>query len=263
MDTELIYEYYNKLVYRARRQAETAIYKPGERNLHDLRVGIKRLRAFYRFIKSIDKSFRYKSLLEPWKTLFIQFGQIRNTQVLNKIAKRWAKKLHFEINLEGLQSSETCAIFQNKIDTGFIKESKREVKYALHGLCKNKAKKYLHKQLSKVEGILMLTEVERYEQLHDLRKLLKDLNYNLFFLRGLNKKIEDESVTIWMENMMDALGKWLDINMLLKALENENRSGFLLDHNSRLKLKKALLSYNEKLRTRIMSMCNKKCTMPI
>jgi CHAD domain-containing protein len=82
--------------------------EPGEDPVHDFRVGVKRLTAFFYFLQTVDPRIRAKKILKPYRGLFKAIGRVRDLHIaedlvselnsskndLNKLKK--AEKLHYQ-----------------------------------------------------------------------------------------------------------------------------------------------------------------------
>jgi CHAD domain-containing protein len=252
MDNFDLYKHFKAILKKARKNAKTALEKPGEEDLHQLRLSLKRLRAFYRFLESADKDFIYKAYFKPWKKYFKYYGDIRNRQVMEKLAKEKIDNLglHIQVKPHAIKGSAPAPVKKK-----FIKKFRKVIKSTLAGLHKKQLKKYLLHELFRINGILKLTDAERYKQLHNLRKILKDLYYNKEFLNGY---IDRMSFTAWLEEIMKYLGEWLDTSMLIQNLESGNELVFTAHDQAETELlKNELASADEKQRIIIMAMCNR------
>ncbi len=214
-----MYDRFKKLIRKASNQSAMAMKHPDEKNIHDLRVSIKRLKAFYRLLLSVDSDFPYRLYMAPWKASYEQFGHIRNQQVVLKLSKSCAKGLNIPYKSELPPGNQANKIEFHKIKKSLITESQSAVKDSLRKLSWSRAEKYLRCQFHKIDKMLHHENIEKKERIHDLRKALKDFNYNLRFLSEINTDNYDKKSLAWMKNIMEVIGKWLDLNMALKALK--------------------------------------------
>ena len=74
-------KYRSKLVTDTNRQLRILLESPDEAAVHDFRVGIKRLRAFYEFLDRVDEKLSAKKLLQPYRAMFKKLGRIRDAHI--------------------------------------------------------------------------------------------------------------------------------------------------------------------------------------
>lgn len=266
-----LHKHFKTIISQAKKNAKIARGKPGEEDLHQLRLSLKRLRAFYRFLESVDCEFIYKPYFKAWKKYFKYYGERRNQQVMEKLAKDKIDALGLHIYIKSVAAKGAAP---DRIRKKMIRNSAKAVKTALDDLKKKDLRKYLQHELYRIESILKQTDANRCKQLHDLRKILKDMHYNMEFLREYDKTIGRKSFSAWLEEMMKYLGEWLDTGMLMHSLEVQDSMKFTAHDQAEMeRLKDCLATACEKQRTVIMAMCNrgqiliepglKKITLPI
>jgi len=255
MNIDPIYKYYKKLLKKAEKELQKVVLNPDEKNLHKLRISIKQLRAFYRFVFAIDKSFPYKYCMAPWKSLYAYFGAIRNSQVVLKRAKHFCGELKIPFNPENY-SDEISDREPDKIRNKFKKESIAAVKKSLQKLTTISAERYMNQQFNKIIKLLHHQDMEKKGRLHELRKALKDFSFNLIFLTAINPAFKDKKTLEWMKNIMAAIGKWLDLNMILKYInQNQKQSDRNSPENNGNLIKNEILTKRENIVTTILQMC--------
>lgn len=74
-------KYRSKLVREINKDLRTVITQPEEKSVHEFRVGVKRLTAFYTFLNRIDNNLKTKTILRPFRSLFKSIGKIRDAQI--------------------------------------------------------------------------------------------------------------------------------------------------------------------------------------
>jgi CHAD domain-containing protein len=255
MGTPDLYRHFKIIIRQAKKKAKTALGTPEEEDLHQLRLSLKRLRAFYRFLELTNDEFIYKPYFKAWKKYFKHYGIIRNQQVMEKLAKEKISDLGLHIQVKSVPVKGSAPA---QIKKKLINKSRKKVKVITADLHKKHLKKYLHHELFRIESILKQTDAERYKQLHELRKILKDMHYNKEFLKGYNKTIDRKSFAAWMEEMMQYLGEWLDTGMLIQNLNEQDNLKFSAHNDTEIELlKDDLVSAYVKQRVVIMAMCNR------
>lgn len=78
---ECLEKYRRGLVREANRQLRAIFDSADETAVHDFRVAVKRLTAFYRFLRQVEERLPVKRWLQPCRALFKRGGEIRNAQI--------------------------------------------------------------------------------------------------------------------------------------------------------------------------------------
>jgi len=74
-------KYRSKLIGELNKDLRIIQEAPEEGSVHDFRVGVKRLTAFYYFLKDIDPGLKAKKILKPYRSLFKSIGHIRDGHI--------------------------------------------------------------------------------------------------------------------------------------------------------------------------------------
>ncbi len=74
-------KYRNKLIREINQNLRSIRTQPEEEAIHEYRVGVKRLTAFYFFLSQIDPSLQAKTILKPYRTSFKFVGKIRDGHI--------------------------------------------------------------------------------------------------------------------------------------------------------------------------------------
>jgi CHAD domain-containing protein len=74
-------KYRSAQVREANRKLRIICESPDESAVHDFRVCIKRLTAFYGFLGQVDENLSSKKLLKPYRVLFKSLGSIRDAHI--------------------------------------------------------------------------------------------------------------------------------------------------------------------------------------
>ncbi|MBN2088556.1 CHAD domain-containing protein [candidate division KSB1 bacterium] len=165
-------------------------FKPED--IHNLRVTIKRLRAFFYLIKSINPDFKIKKHFRPVRKLFKNAGKIRDIQVQIDLASTWRTEIEAEINpyLDVLAKKETRTKteflqFTENFNLKKIFQKHKKVSNVLEKIALKKAEKraykYLIRMFTQIINSGNMTNLDS-EALHRLRILTKEFRYNLEFI---------------------------------------------------------------------------------
>ena len=106
--------YRRKLVREINKEFRSILHKPGEDPVHDFRVGVKRLTAFYYFLQSVNPDIRAKKILKPYRGLFKAIGNVRDLHIAENLAEEFNIS---KIDLNKLRSTEKSHFrnFKNKV----------------------------------------------------------------------------------------------------------------------------------------------------
>jgi len=208
---------------------------PEKENIHQLRVTIKRLRAYLQLLKAIDPDFPVIEVLEPLKNVFRAAGilrdfQIHQTLVLERTKSAQKKELlakQFEVQETALKTSyqmqESGFSFVG-LRNGFIllydKMHIMDLEQAYRGLAD-----YLNMKIIQILEKIVLSGMNEAE-LHRLRIKLKAFYYMLYFLKkeyGFKGILVARSIKT-IESLQDDLGIWHDLYMATEESGELNQS---------------------------------------
>ncbi|MBN9482542.1 MAG: hypothetical protein BGO70_18350 [Bacteroidetes bacterium 43-93] len=176
----------------------------GEEDIHQLRVNYKKARAFIR----LSNGKKVKKLLPPTiKDLYTAAGKIRDLQLHIKSVKRYFKDLdstptHYldAVNAELKEAKDEYK--QCYKNVSFQRIAKTASANIASDLRHREIKQWVQKQWKRIDKILQLPPDE--EQLHEIRKHLKDLHYT----QQLSKEKDQDK-------LIDDLGSFIDMKVLM------------------------------------------------
>ncbi len=161
-------------------------------DIHNLRVTIKRLRAFFYLIKAINLDFKLEKNFKPARKLFKNAGKIRDIQVQIDLASIWQTEIEAEFNtyLDVLAKKEANAkaeflAFTEKFNLKKIACKAKNVSKVLKKVSLKKTEKRTYKYLVQMfNNIIQSGDITNLnsEALHYLRILTKEFRYNLEFI---------------------------------------------------------------------------------
>lgn len=197
-------------------------FTPG--TFHKLRIELKKLNAFLDLVNYCSKSFRKKETFKPFRQVFRQAGKVRELQLQEAMLKKYFPNNsipEFKALLRKNRLKETRLFFSlidqkmgTRIENKFI-----EIESFLPKIKSKKAAGYLDKVIETIKNLIKQSTLQK-EQLHELRKRLKTLNYNRgsLALKGYGNQISKK------DKLPGLLGDWHDlqvmINHLNKGLDN-------------------------------------------
>lgn len=207
-----------------------------ENLLHDFRVEYKKTRALIR----LSTKSKIPAFL---KNLYSAAGKVRELQLLRHMLLQLTTEEKIPHYLSFLNQKYTAAIEQLKKEAGLnhhhsIKKLQHKLPVTLS---KKKAAGFVNKQLNHLT-LLIQVKKKREEDLHEARKLVKDLLYTFFILRqtGLKKSIPfPHHVIEQWHTLSDELGKFQDLCNFLLYLKQVSILSSSPEENNLLKQIKA------------------------
>jgi CHAD domain-containing protein len=212
-------------------------------DIHNLRVTIKRLRAFFYLINAMNPDFRIKKNFKPARKLFKNAGRIRDIQVQIGLASTWRTEIEAVVNpyLDVLAKKEARAKvefldFTENFTLKKIFRKRKKVTAILEKVSLKKAEKRAYKYLMRMFGTIIKsgnTINPDSEALHRLRILAKEFRYNLEFIAiCLPELTFPDKLIIEIQKVHHILGLINDHNVahrFFKNIPNEQLSGSNLE----------------------------------
>jgi CHAD domain-containing protein len=188
---------------------------------HQLRVEIKKIQALAEMLKSSTKGFNPKKVISPIRKIFDQAGKIRQIQLAEETLKKYdpdgalqlfPSTLHLKEHEEKINFTVLLDRVKKKIS-----KAVNRIKPVIKKLDSRDLKKYIEDLKQEIDD-LQKRPLEA-KQVHELRKGLKKLYYNLKSL-----KLKDNSTDFKNGKVLQELmGQWHDKRVmardLLKATE--------------------------------------------
>ncbi len=209
---------------------------------HDLRVEIKKLNALTDLLNYCSEDFKRKKIFRPFKIIFRQAGKVRELQVEQAMLRKYCNKnsLNEYWNKLKLNLHTEHVTFFTLLTEKIIEQLKKSEHKLIPFIKENDKKEAADYISSKEEKIKKLLK-QNTLQLHELRKCLKQLNYN-------RKSLDlDSNFNVHQaDELSSLLGKWHDCRVVAKHLEKVIMSGRINsgEINELKKIKAKLLSYS-------------------
>ena len=195
--------------------------------VHQLRVEIKKLNAFFHLLNFCAKKFRRSKTYKPFKIIFVHAGKLRELDVEMAALKKYSggkMPVTYSKQLKQLRLREkeqfVAAITKKRVAQ--ISNLLQRVLPFLAEINKKKLNRYMQQQEEYLlhftgKGPLLAAQV------HELRKRLKKMEYNR---KGLLPDMEDES-PLHKDTFTGLLGKWHDIQVMVQHLAKATRAAGL------------------------------------
>ncbi len=250
-----------RICYISRESAVIGHFKHASKNgdenaIHELRVEIKKIRAFLELIKGITPYFDFRKTFQPIKELFKAAAPIRDAQVLQTMTREYISEVGLNVNL-----SEYFNILKNKemvgkkdflkfcktFDPSIFEKNWSIVEKAISRYGENilsydenlrdHAKDYIKTLLSNLNELSCKTALDE-SQYHDIRILCKRCRYTLEILSRLFAPEAFETMNKNLKQIHQPLGEWHDteaaIKLINKILSNDVWEDLFLSDNSLL-----------------------------
>lgn len=255
MYPECLWTYYGNLQRIVKENYNLAVRFADVEGVHDMRVGIKRLRAYFNLIEWINPVFQAKQNLKPIRRLFKASGKVRDIHVQQELIRRWATELDLEMSeyYNFLKQKETeerkrfADFAKKKFDLKVFKSNWTLIQNVLSFISTEYIQfKSEERFNAQIEELVKFKEKENFieDDYHAIRILSKEMRYTLEVLQTCfpPKNIWTQ-LNETLRKVHQALGRWHDDDVSLLFLD-----GFLLsyagksffDRNSYVKYKKSL-----------------------
>ncbi|MBF0378112.1 MAG: CHAD domain-containing protein [Desulfamplus sp.] len=229
------------------RHFSSASENANENSIHELRVEIKKMRAFLELIKGIKPYFDFKRAYKPIKNLFKTAAPIRDAQVLQTMTKEYISEVDLDVNLSEyfniLKQQEMISkryFFKlcKKFDLSIFKNNWLNIEKALVGFTKsdknesqlnNKednedkitecSKNYIQNLFTNLDS-LKSKEMLEEKDFHDIRIQCKKVRYTLEILSSMVSPESFEVVNNSLKLVHQPLGQWHDTEAAILLINN-------------------------------------------
>lgn len=190
-------------------------------SVHDLRVGIKRLRSLLQILADYDAWFKEQNFAGTFRRLFKAAGRVRDLHVAEELFWKWAsgnsqnvsEYYNFLKNKEISARQRYLATAKN-FNTGKFGELSREISRRFQ----HYVPRYLEQAVGRNSaGALLRIAVRKtgsplgQDELHALRIAAKDARYRLLVLSEMgNANNFMKDTDSWLRSLHQAIGLWHD-----------------------------------------------------
>lgn len=204
---------------------------------HKLRVEIKKLNSIFDLIKFCSTNFKRKETYKPFKLIFRKAGKVRELQIEDAMLKNYFENkavTDYRKSLKKLRLKAEEDFFKlvNKKLIDRLNKKHCTINPHLGKIDKKKINTYLEKKKNHIQKLLG-QEIIQSEQIHNLRKQLKILNYN----RAIEDTKKQDEDLLKQDVLPELLGKWHDCQVIIKHLEKTlNRRKLSRNEEDQLKI---------------------------
>jgi len=246
-----------------------ALQKYDPEAIHELRVAIKHLKAFYNLLESIDPEFKGRKKFRAFKEISVNTRTLRDIQVQRDLIKKIKTVLQlsirdYEIYLKKKEQEE-YGKFRDSTEGKPVKKSLKSYKVTPKGfenfspdLVVEKARTHLEAQ--RIELIQLVKKNEPSETvLHNIRILSKEMHFTMEIVKQCFDLLQDRSVFIKeIKKLHQLIGKWHDYDVSLICLSDFFKSRHPdLPSPNYAKLREHLLKEKEKLSRKLPKVIEK------
>ncbi len=210
-----------------------------EYSIHELRVEIKKIRAFLELIKGITPYFDLRKAYQPIKKLFKAAAPIRDAQVLQTMTREYISEVGLDVNLSEyfnlLKQKEMAGKreffkFCKKFNLSVLRKNWSAVESALASIAKygdslksdqDKISQYLKDYLKTLFDLLdsfRNKSVLEEKYFHDIRILCKKSRYTMEILSNLFPPESFELMNKNLKLIHQPLGHWHDTDSAITLL---------------------------------------------
>ena len=208
-----------------------ALKKNDPDGIHDLRVALKRLKAFFRLIETINCDFDAAGNFKNFKKIAKNTSSLRDSQVQQIVLNETKEALGIDVNEFELflrkietESVEKFQTFSKKAPVKKLKASKKNINNALKNISPVLAETKVHGRFYNQRNNLIIMSRKKYlkeELLHTLRFLSKETHYTFEIAQQCFKMFEDnEDFVRAIKKVHQTLGNWHDYYVSLEYLNN-------------------------------------------
>jgi hypothetical protein len=223
------HHYYEDLKKRFHQLYNDLLHDCEVETVHQFRLNLKRQLGFYKLLQILFDDFRAEEAFAQYIPLYKMAGKVRDIQVEKKVVGRDEDLLLMEKRFTlWLEEKEQDRIFQLQqlgatSSLALIHELEEQVTQKLMhlspALLEERLPQYFSRQIKSLQQHL---KRKRRLALHDLRKEVKELYYNLQLLDQLleGKRLPKKtmsSLDLWQQ----ILGRWHDYDFILNRIRQK------------------------------------------
>lgn len=231
MILECFEDYYRSQQEKIGRNYSLAVKFHDEDGIHDMRVEIKRLRAFFHLVEGINPNFQAKPNLKKIQKLFKSAGRVRDIHVQQELVRKWMAKLNLELSeyynflkQKEMEMRQTFSASNKKYDMGIFERNWTIISRCLALLppdyIKNKTKQRMKNALN---DVIKYKNKDSFveEEYHDIRIKSKETRYTLeIYQKCIPHRQPLNLLNDSLRSLHQALGKWHDDDVGLQFLRS-------------------------------------------
>jgi len=222
--------YYDKKLDETRSNFSLALEARDFDGIHDLRVGLKRMKAFFNMVEALNLDFDAVKRFRPFRRIAKRTGGLRDAQVQRKLVEKKSGELGVDmqdyldyLERRELEAYETFRAFAEKGPLSGLEKSRKHIEKALKPItgiaAETRALGRFHNQKN---NLIMLNSGSSLKDntLHRVRILSKEIHYTFELLQQCFHIYEDRiDFTAAIKTVHQVLGAWHDCDVSLGYID--------------------------------------------
>jgi len=224
-------DYYQSKMKDIKRNYALAVEKNDYDGVHDMRVDLKRMKAFFNLVESINRDFKAKKNFAAFKKIAKSTGGLRDAQVQMKRVKKIMKSLDLDVGayLSYLKKTEadnykSFRVFSKTDPIGKLKESRKIISQSLKVMSPVRAETKARGRFFNLRNNLILLSSEsdlEDDILHKVRILSKEAHFTIEIIHWCFHIWKDRKVFInEIVKAHKLLGDWHDLDVGIMMLND-------------------------------------------
>jgi len=236
----LLLEYYQELDRGFHLYWMEVLRDYGPETVHGLRVNLKKQRAFFYLLEALTPSFTAGEASDVFDGVYGKAGKVRDRQVERALIEKNERRLQSAHQFSTwLQEQEGRRVLKlQAYVSGHSMLPFRKLSERIGRTIGQLPEKGLETRLGVyyikiIRGVIAFVRGDKAagDDLHDLRRFIKELFYNLSFLeRYTGPEALQCGALVRLNELQHALGKWHDFDFTISHLEEKKKvvdAGFL------------------------------------
>lgn len=205
----------------------------GPETVHGLRVNLKQQRAFFYMLEALTPSFSAGEAMDVFEGVYRKAGKVRDRQVERALIEKNEHRLHIEHRFSAwLEEQEgRRALLLQQYESGHsmlpVRALSEQVLRTIRALPEHELEALLQAYFIKIiRGVVAFIRGDKAagDDLHDLRKFIKELFYNLRFLQQHTGPEALQCGALGrLDDLQHALGKWHDFDFTITHLKEKKK----------------------------------------
>lgn len=216
--------YYNKRLKSVKRRLKEIIKSKDPDAIHQFRVEVKKMAALFRMQSFLKKDFEHAAHLKPLKSLFNYAGDMRDHGNMSALAVMFnVDPAMLAIPSKQKKKAYASLKKEHKDRIKKFRAGEKDLKLKSGFLSLALAKKYLN-ALAK-ETLDWCKKDGDAQELHDLRKKVKDMLYLSAWLSDHKLLPITKARIELLDEFQERIGNWHDLELFRLTLENHKDIG--------------------------------------
>lgn len=232
--TNSLLDHYATLEKEFHREFAALLLEGSARSVHQLRVNLKKQLAFFHLLEALDPSFSTERATQAFSKIYRKAGKVRNLQVEKGVVAKiggptgQADQFMHWLEERECQRRERLHEFGAKLNLVPVRRLSHRVGTHIRFLNRESLSSGLIAYLSGLldsAADLLRPENLAGEKLHDLRRIVKELFFNLRFVDNISKghSLLHEDIK-YLDRLQQQLGNWHDLHASLLRIGRKQRA---------------------------------------